>query len=113
MARHVKPGGVLIVEPWLTHETYKPGGTFIHAGEIGTDKVCRMSLSRQEEHLSVVLMHYLRTTADSIEHYSERLELGLFSHEEMTRGFESADLNVRYHAEGLMGRGLYLGRARA
>jgi len=113
MARHVKPGGVLIVEPWLTHENYKPGGTFIHAGEIGTDKVCRVSLSRQEGDLSVVLMHYLRTTADSIEHYSERLELGLFSREEMTRAFESADLNVRYHPEGLMRRGLYLGRARA
>jgi len=113
MARHVKPGGVLIVEPWLTHETYKPGGTFIHAGEIGTDKVCRMSLSRQEDNLSVVLMHYLRTTADGIEHYSERLELGLFSREEMTRAFESADLDVRYHNEGLMGRGLYLGRRRA
>jgi ubiquinone/menaquinone biosynthesis C-methylase UbiE len=113
MARHVRPGGVLIVEPWLTHESYNPGGTFIHAGEIGTDKVCRMSLSRQEEHLSVVLMHYLRTTADSIEHYSERLELGLFSREEMTRVFESAGMDVRYHNEGLMGRGLYLGRARA
>jgi ubiquinone/menaquinone biosynthesis C-methylase UbiE len=113
MARHVRPGGVLIVEPWLTHETYKPGGTFIHAGEIGIDKVCRMSLSRQEEHLSVVLMHYLRTTPDSIEHYSERLELGLFSREEMTRVFESAGMDVRYHNEGLMGRGLYLGRARA
>ena len=113
MARHVKAGGVLIVEPWLTHENYKPGGTFIHAGEIGNDKVCRMSLSRQEEHLSVVLMHYLRTTADGIEHYSERLELGLFSREEMARAFESAGMEVRYNAEGLMGRGLYLGRARA
>jgi ubiquinone/menaquinone biosynthesis C-methylase UbiE len=110
MARHVKPTGVLIVEPWLTHENYKPGGTFIHAGELGTDKVCRMSLSRQEGDLSVVLMHYLRTTADSIEHYSERLELGLFSREEMARAFESAGLDVRYNAEGLMGRGLYLGR---
>jgi ubiquinone/menaquinone biosynthesis C-methylase UbiE len=113
MARHVKPTGVLIVEPWLTPETWKPGSTFIHAGEIGTEKVCRMSLSSQEGNLSVLLLHYLKSTQDSIEHYNERLELGLFSREEMTRAFESADLDVRYNAEGLMGRGLYLGRARA
>jgi SAM-dependent methyltransferase len=113
MARHVKPGGVLIVEPWLTVETYNPGVSFIHAGEIGTDKVCRMSVSGKEGNVSVLLLHYLRSTTDSIEHYSERLELGLFSREEMARGFESAGLDVRYNSEGLMGRGLYLGRRRA
>ncbi len=113
MARHVTPGGALIVEPWITPEAWKPGDTYIHAGEIGTGKVCRMSLSRQGENLSVVLMHYLRTTADSIEHYSEQLELGLFSRDEMTRAFESAGMEARYDSEGLMGRGLYLRRARA
>ncbi len=112
MAKHVKPGGVLIVEPWFTPETWKPGGTFIHAGEIGTDKVCRMSLSRQQGNLSVVLMHYLRTTTDSIEHYSELLELGLFSRDEMTRAFELARMEARYDSEGLMGRGLYIGRSK-
>jgi ubiquinone/menaquinone biosynthesis C-methylase UbiE len=113
MARHVGPNGVLIVEPWLTVETYNPGVSFIHAGEIGTDKVCRMSLSGKEGNVSVLLLHYLRSTPDRIEHYSERLELGLFSREEMARGFESAGLEVRYNSEGLMGRGLYLGRRRA
>jgi hypothetical protein len=37
----------------------------------------------------------------------------MFSREEMARGFESAGLEVRYNSEGLMGRGLYLGRRRA
>ncbi len=54
MARHVKPGGVLIVEPWLTPQDWKPGSSFIHAGEIGADKVCRMSHSGQQGNLSVL-----------------------------------------------------------
>jgi len=112
MARHVKPGGVLIVEPWLTPDDWKPGASFIHAGEIGADKVCRMSHSGQEGNLSVVLLHYLRGRPDGIEHYSERLELGLFTRDEMTRGLESANMEVRYDAEGLMGRGLYIARPR-
>lgn len=113
MARHVNPGGILIVEPWLTVETFNPGVSFIHAGEIGNEKVCRMSLSGKEGNLSILMLHYLRSTPERIEHYSERLELGMFSREEMARGFESAGLEVRYNSEGLMGRGLYLGRRRA
>jgi SAM-dependent methyltransferase len=112
MARHVKPGGVLIVEPWLTPDDWKPGASFIHGGEIGADKVCRMSHSGQEGNLSVLLLHYLRGRPDGIEHYSERLELGLFTRDEMTRAFESANMDVRYDAEGLMGRGLYLAHPR-
>jgi SAM-dependent methyltransferase len=112
MARHVKPGGVLIVEPWFTPDAWKPGSSFIHAGEIGADKVCRMSLSGREGNLSVVQMHYLRSTPGGIEHYSERLELGLFTRDEMTRAFESANMEVRYDTEGLMGRGLYIARPR-
>ena len=112
MARHVKPGGVLIIEPWITPENWKPGNSFIHPGEIGADKVVRMSLSGREGNLSFTLMHYLRSTPTGIEHYSERLELGLFTREEMTHAFDSANMNVRYDTEGLMGRGLYIAHKR-
>src|SRR5579863_709972 len=59
MARHVKPGGALIVEPWLTPEKWETGVHRIQAGEIGTDTVCRMSHSGREGNLSVLLLHYL------------------------------------------------------
>jgi SAM-dependent methyltransferase len=113
MAHHVKPGGALIVEPWLTPDDWKPGATFIHAGEIGADKVCRMSHSGQEGTLSILSLHYLRGTPTGVEHYSERLELGLFTRDEMTRAFKAANMNVRYDSQGLMGRGLYIAHPRA
>ncbi len=113
MARHVKPGGVLIVEPWLTLKDWHVGVSHLHAGEIGTDKVVRMTVSGQEGILSVMQMHYLRGTRDSIEHYSERLELAMFSREEMTHAFDAAKMDVRYDTEGLMGRGLYVAHLRA
>jgi SAM-dependent methyltransferase len=113
MARHVKPGGVLIVEPWFTPDAWRPAHPFIHAGEIGPDKVCRISLSGRRDNLSLILMHYLRSTSDGIEHYSERLELGLFTREEMTHAFELANMEVRYDEQGLMGRGLYIAHPRA
>jgi len=117
MARHTRAGGLLIVEPWFTPNTWNPGGQFIHLGEIprgaGADKVCRMSLSGREGDRSVLLFHYLRGTRGGIEHFSERMELALFTRDEMNQAFEAAEMEVRYDTEGLMGRGLYLATPRS
>jgi SAM-dependent methyltransferase len=113
MARHVRPGGALIVEPWITPENWKPGSQFIHPGQIGSDAVVRMSVSLRENNLSVMLLHYMRGTPAGIEHYDERLELGLFTRGEMTDALCAAGLDVRYDDEGLMGRGLYVCHARS
>jgi ubiquinone/menaquinone biosynthesis C-methylase UbiE len=110
MARHVRPGGALIVEPWFTPDRWHPAGVSIHAAEIGADKVCRMSLSAREGDISILLFHYLRGTPNGIEHYSERIELGLLTRDEMTWAFESAGMKVRYEPEGLIGRGLYVAK---
>ena len=112
MARHVRRGGALIVEPWFTPDQWKPGSLFVHVGEIGATKVCRMSLSGRDGDISVLLYHYLSGTPENVEHYTERLELGLFTRDEMTWAFESAGMAVRYDSEGLMGRGLYLATQR-
>lgn len=112
LARHVSADGVLIVEPWFTPDTWTAGGVSINAGEIGASKVCRMSVSGREGNLSVLQLHYLHGTAEGISHYSERLELGLFTHDEMIRAFDLAAMDVRHETPGLMGRGLYIARPR-
>jgi ubiquinone/menaquinone biosynthesis C-methylase UbiE len=110
MVHHVRPGGALIIEPWFTPEQWHPARPFILAGEVGGDKVYRMSNSLKEGQVSVLLHNYLRGTPDGVEHYSERIELGLFTRDEMTWAFEFSGMEVRYDSEGLMGRGLYVGR---
>ncbi len=73
-----------------------------------------MSLSGREGNLSFIAHALSKEHAHAgIEHYSERLELGLFTREEMTHAFESANMNVRYDTEGLMGRGLYIAHHRS
>src|SRR6266446_2190686 len=110
MVRHVRPGGALIIEPWFTSEQWRPGRPFILAGDVGADKVYRRSISLREGQLSLLLHDYLRSKPDSVEHYSERIELGLFTRDEMTWAFEFNGMEVRYDSEGLMGRGLYVGK---
>ena len=68
-----------------------------------------MSVSVKEGSRSVLLHHYLRAGPYGIEYYDERIELGLFTRDEMTWAHEFAGMETQYDSEGLMGRGLYIG----
>ena len=108
MARHLATPGVLLVEPWLTPERWQPrhvGALFVDEEEL---KVARINTSAVEDHLSVMDFHYLVGTSDAVEHFTERHELGLFSHHDYLSAFSEAGLEVEHDAEGFTGRGLYL-----
>ena len=110
MAQHIRPGGGLVVEPWFTPETWYPGrvhALFIDEPEL---KLVRMNTSQVDGNVSIVDFHYLLGTPEGVAYFSEPHRLGLFTPEEMIHAFEQAGLEPSYDADGLTGRGLYLGR---
>jgi SAM-dependent methyltransferase len=109
MARHVRPGGALVVEPWLPPDRWKPGTLSVNTGETQNGLVCRMAINRRRADLSVISLHYLHGTRHGVHYYTEELELGLFSKEQMAHAFDLAGMHVVYEPEGLMGRGLHIG----
>jgi len=110
MAQHLVPGGVLLIEPWFTPETWRPGT--VHARFIDEPhlKIARINTSFAEGRLSIMDMHYLIGTPAGTEHYVERHELGLFTAEEMRHALTTCGLEVTYDPTGLTGRGLYIGQ---
>jgi ubiquinone/menaquinone biosynthesis C-methylase UbiE len=109
MTNHLLPGGVLIVEPWFTPEQWKPGrvsALFVDQPDL---KISRMNISEAEGSLSFFVFHYTVGTPQGIEHFTERHELGLFTHNEYLEAFRKAGLEVIHDPEGLDGRGLYIG----
>jgi len=108
MSRHLKPGGVLIVEPWITPQQWGSGSVHANFVDQPEIKIARMNISKRRGRLSVLDMHHLVATPKRVEYFVERLELGLFTHEEYLDAFRSARLEVEFDPEGLMGRGLYL-----
>lgn len=109
MARHLVPGGGLVLEPWFTPENWQ--ANTVHARVIDEPdlKIARINTSLVKERLSYFDMHYLIGTPECTKHFLEHHELGLFEADEMTAAFNSAGLEVRYDPEGLTGRGLYIG----
>ena len=109
MTKHLKPGGMLVMEPWFTPEQWHPGrvsATFVDEPE---RKIVRMNVSCQKDRLSSFEFHYLVGTSQGVEHFTELHELGLFTHEEYLDAFRCAGLSVIHDPQGLDGRGLYIG----
>lgn len=112
-ARHLAPGGVIVVEPWFTPGSWKVGMPGMVTVDQPDLKICRMHVSGRHGMVSMLQFHYLVATAAGVEQFEERHELTLYSVEEMLACFKAADLHASYDAEGIFGRGLYIARPSA
>lgn len=109
MARHLKLGGVLVVEPWPTPKQWQIGRLGANFVDQPNLKIARFGISKARGRLSVQDLHHLVATPNRVQHFVEKLEMGLFTHEEYLDAFRLAKLETVYDREGLMGRGLYVG----
>ncbi|MEO6912941.1 MAG: class I SAM-dependent methyltransferase [Candidatus Baltobacteraceae bacterium] len=108
-ARHLHHGGVVIVEPWITPDRWQDGHVnALYVNEPNL-KVARMNVSRRDGNVSILHFHYMVGSTDGIRTFTEPHRLTLFTDQEYTAAFLGAGLHVEHDAEGLMGRGLYIG----
>jgi SAM-dependent methyltransferase len=110
MANHLFAGGILVIEPWFTPDSWNTGS--VHANFVDEPglKIARINNSCVEGKLSYFDFHYLIGTPKGVEYFIERHELGLFEMDEMVEAFTTSGLEVTYDEKGLTGRGLYIGQ---
>ena len=115
MARHLSPGGLLMIEPWFSPDEFEDGLVDSLIVDYEGAKIARVGFSRHLGHLSSIEFHYLvRDEEGAVTHFAEDHVLGLFSPGDYTSAIEDAGLEVvAFEDHGLMGRGLYIGRSSA
>ncbi len=108
MGRHLRVGGVLLIEPWIFPEHFITGLADALVAEFDGGKIVRASFSDRVDDLSLLDLHYLvREPGHEVVHFSERHVLGLFDRVDYESAVAKAGLDVvRFDPEGLMGRGL-------
>jgi SAM-dependent methyltransferase len=108
MARHVRPGGLLIVEPWIFPERFVAGRLVFDRVDDPDLKVARMYVTTRRGAVSVFDSHYVVATAAGVAHFTERQALGLFTDRQYRTAFEHAGMTVLATTPDLFGYGLYV-----
>ena len=111
-AKHLKPGGVALIEPWLRPEQWVDGRIDAKFADEPEVKVARMSVNRRDGNVSIVNFNYMVAAADGVRTFAEPHRLVLFTDEEYHRSLERAKFDVDFDPVGLTGRGLYVGTRR-
>jgi SAM-dependent methyltransferase len=109
IAAHLLIGGVAIIEPWFTPDQWESRHVAARFVDLPDLKIARMNVSYTEDGVSVLDFHYMIGTPQGIEEFTEIHRLGLFTDAQYRNAFDQAGLELHHDAQGLDGRGLYLG----
>jgi len=109
--RHLKKGGMVIIEPWLTKETFYEGRPQMTTYGDDHIKIARLNVSKVRGNISILEMHYLVAEKNkTVKHFVDRHELSMFEPQQILKFMRQAGLRARFIRNGLMkGRGLYIG----
>lgn len=110
--RAVRPGGLAVVEPWITPDESKPGHTVVQTYDGTTAKppeamrVVRAVTHLPEGRRSVFDFHWLVVTPAGVEHIVDHHELWQSTPDELLAAFRGAGFDATWiHPGPLTGRG--------
>jgi SAM-dependent methyltransferase len=110
MARHIAPGGVLLIQPWFSAETFtddgNPRALFINQKAL---KLARLHVNRVVDNVVLVDFHFLKATPEGVTYTTEHHEYGLFSPAHYETAFAAAGLTLEYTPD-YVENGVYVGK---
>ena len=109
MASHLLPVGILVIEPWITPESWIVGKAGSSTAETDDFIVISMMIAEPVERGRVVFEHMVGDSG-GIHRVSETHEMGWFTHDEYILAFKRAGLIAEFVQPGLTGSGLYFGQ---
>jgi ubiquinone/menaquinone biosynthesis C-methylase UbiE len=110
-SRHLKPGGVVLIEPWFTESTYRAGAPQVSTARGRDLTITRSSIAKVQRNLSILDLRLRIAEKDkATRQVVDRHELGMFEPDRFLNSMHIAGLRARFQKQGLMkNRGLYIG----
>ena len=97
MARHLAPGGVLIVDGWVRPDEWRddaPPHVEVARSDDREVTVVRLSRSTRRGNRTHLELHHLVASAEGVEHLVDEHDLTLFTTDEYVQAFMRAGLDV-------------------
>lgn len=110
IARHLRPGGWLLIEPWLEPSEWKDGlidATESH-DEASQVRILQTRQGSSDGKVSVLKIDYQIDTPDETFEFSETHRLGLFTREEIESALADKHFESRYLPKGVLSSPLHL-----
>ncbi|MFE1947680.1 class I SAM-dependent methyltransferase [Streptomyces massasporeus] len=110
LARHLTPGGVIVLEPWYFPEAFLPG--YIADDLVRTEDRVTVRVSHSQRHGDEVpiVVHYIDARKEAgIRHFTDVHRMRLFTREQYETAFEKVGCSVEYVAPGRFSCGLFAG----
>jgi SAM-dependent methyltransferase len=113
-AEALRPGGLLVVEPWFTPDRWTVGRPSLQTFSSPDLHIARASVGDRDGDTAIMDMHWLvARSGHPVEHRVDRHEMWLCPRDVMLSVFDEVGFDARFEPDGLMkDRGLVLGRRR-
>jgi ubiquinone/menaquinone biosynthesis C-methylase UbiE len=109
-AEHLKPGGVVVIEPWLEKRVWKAGTSHLMTYQSDDLKIARMIVSTRRGNISILNMDYLVAERNKpTRHFVEQHRLFMSENDRTLKMMRAAGLQAKFIPGGLTGRGLLVG----
>ncbi|MGH7738141.1 MAG: class I SAM-dependent DNA methyltransferase [Candidatus Tyrphobacter sp.] len=108
-ARHLVPGGIAIVEPWLRPHEWEDGRVNASFADLPDMKIARMHVNRRDENVALLNFHYMAAMRDGVRSIEETHRLLILSDDQYREAFLHAGFELHAGSQVLGGRDLFVG----
>ncbi len=96
---HLRPGGIAVIEPWLTQKAYSVGrpGMAVYDGE--KIKIARLTIAKKKGMVSTIDMNYMVAEWNRpVRHFYDRHEMAMYNTRRMLTMMERVGLEAKFIA---------------
>lgn len=106
---HTKEGGVVIIEPIFTAESFRPQLIGITCVDESEYKLARVSAVTRVDNIAYLNFHYVLATPAGIQHIHDPSPMGIFARSDFVSAMEHAGLDVISDETSLNREAVFLG----